>query len=83
MTNIFRSIWLFCKKMLGFILLIFIIIFLVKNRNIVSVDFSPFGILQTKMFILMLGFYLCGIVTVLLIFSKHLLITFFSKFKKK
>ena len=83
MINFFRSLWLFCKKILGLFLLIFIIIFLVKNRNTVTVDFTPFGTLQTKMFILMLGFYLCGIITTLFIFSKHLLITFFAKFKRK
>jgi hypothetical protein len=83
MINLFRSLWLLCKKIFGYFLLFFIITFLVKNRNIVSVNFSPFGIVQTKMFILMLGVYLCGIVTTLLIFSKQLLITFFDNFRNK
>jgi hypothetical protein len=83
MINFFRSLFSLCKKIFGYFLLFFIITFLVKNRNIVTVNFSPFGVVQTKMFILMLGFYLCGILTVLLIFSKRLLITFFDKFKNK
>lgn len=83
MINFFRSLLLFCKKILGFFLLVFIITFLVKNRNTVNVNFWPFGTLQTKMFVLMLGFYLFGIFTTLLIFSKQLLIAFFAKFKKK
>ncbi len=83
MINFFRSLYLLCKKIFGYFLLFFIITFLVKNRNIVSVDFSPFGVVQTKMFILMLGVYLSGILTVLSIFSKQLLITFFDKFRHK
>ena len=83
MINFFRSLYLLCKKIFGYFLLFFIITFLVKNRNIVSVDFSPFGVVQTKMFILMLGVYLCGILTVLSIFSKQLLINFFDKFRHK
>jgi uncharacterized membrane protein YciS (DUF1049 family) len=79
--NILKSI----KDFLVTLLLIFVIIFMINNREIIEVKFYPLPIdkIQTRTFFLMLIFYLLGLFTAILIYSNRLIKSAIRNFKQK
>lgn len=81
LKNILKSI----KDILVTLLLILVIIFMINNREIIEVKFYPLPIdkIQTRTFILMLIFYLLGLLTAIMIYSNRLIKSAIRNFKQK
>jgi len=79
--NILKSI----KGILISLMLILIVIFMINNREIIEVEFYPLPIdkIQTRMFVLMLIFYLLGLLTTVMIYSNSLVKSAVKNFKQK
>lgn len=79
--NILKSI----KEIFVTLLLILVIIFMINNREIIEVKFYPLPIdkIQTRTFLLMLIFYLLGLLTAILIYSNRLIKSAIRNFKQK
>ena len=79
--NILKSI----KEILITLLLILIVIFMINNREIIEVKFYPLPIdkIQTRIFFLMLIFYLLGLLTAIMIYSNSLIKSAVKNFKQK
>jgi uncharacterized integral membrane protein len=80
-TNFFRTIWQYCKKAVSLSIFILTIVFLVQNRAIIEVKIWPFGIIETRLFILMIFFYSFGLLTATVI--KYFRIKKTAKHNKK
>jgi len=79
--KIFDSI----RGLITSLILILVIVFMINNREIVSINFNPLPIpvIETRMFILMLMFYFLGLITAILIYSNTLIKSKFRGFKQQ
>ncbi len=71
LKNILKSI----KGIIISLILVLVIIFMINNREIVEVSFDPLPInkIQTRIFFLMLTFYLLGLLTAIMIYSNKMI----------
>lgn len=81
LINILNSL----KTIIVTVIVSFIIIFMVSNREIVAINFSPLPIeaVEIRVFLLILIFYVLGLLTASLIFSSSLIRKTFKNFKQK
>ncbi len=81
LKNLFNSI----KSILVSLILVFVIIFMINNREIITINFNPlpFDSIETRLFVLMLFFYILGLITAILIYSNSLIKSTIRNIKQK
>ena len=81
LKNLFNSI----KSILVSLILVFVIVFMINNREIITINFNPlpFDSIETRLFVLMLFFYILGLVTAILIYSNSLIKSAIRNLKQK
>jgi len=81
LKNLFNSI----KSILVSLILVFVIVFMINNREIITINFNPlpFDSIETRLFVLMLFFYILGLVTAILIYSNSLIKSTIRNLKQK
>ena len=81
LSNILKSI----KGLIITFILLIVTIFMINNRQIISIEFKPLPIesFETRLFVLMLIFYFLGLVTAVLIYSNTMIKNFFRNIKQK
>ncbi len=84
MLNIFKSFIRLIKTVLVSLVLVCLVIFMVNNREIVTLQLFPLPIeIETRVFMLMLFFFLLGMFFGMIVCSKSLLSKIFASFKDK
>lgn len=84
MINLLKSTIRTIKTLILAIILICLIIFMVNNRDAVTIHLYPLPFeVDTKIFMIMLAFFLLGILFGMLACSKSLLNSMFTGFKDK
>ncbi|MDX2083503.1 MAG: hypothetical protein SFV53_05920 [Rickettsiales bacterium] len=84
MINFFKSILNFTKNLIILALLLGLIIFMVDNRDIVVIRTNPLPFeIETRVFVVMIFFFLLGTFFGFLAFSKTMLNKSFTNFKDK
>lgn len=74
----------FTKAIILAIILIFLIVFMVNNREIITINFYPLPfIIETRLFFMMIICFLVGIIFGLLIFSQNILKNSYFEFKNR
>lgn len=81
LKNLFNSI----KSILVSLILVFVVIFMINNREIITINFNPlpFDSIETRLFVLMLFFYILGLITAILIYSNSLVKSAIRNLKQK
>ncbi|MFM7702475.1 MAG: lipopolysaccharide assembly protein LapA domain-containing protein [Alphaproteobacteria bacterium] len=81
LKNLFNSI----KSILVSLILVFVIVFMINNREIITINFNPlpFDSIETRLFVLMLFFYILGLITAILIYSNSLIKSAIRNLKQK
>lgn len=81
LKNLFNSI----KSILVSLILVFVVIFMINNREIITINFNPlpFDSIETRLFVLMLFFYILGLITAILIYSNSLIKSTIRNIKQK
>ncbi len=81
LKNLFNSI----KSILVSLILVFVVIFMINNREIITINFNPlpFDSIETRLFVLMLFFYILGLITAILIYSNSLIKSTIRNLKQK
>lgn len=81
LKNIFSSI----KSILITLILVFVTIFMINNREVITINFNPIPIesIETRLFVLMLFFYILGLITAILIYSNSLIKSTIRNLKQK
>jgi len=81
LKNLFNSI----KSILVSLILVFVIVFMINNREIITINFNPlpFDSIETRLFVLMLFFYILGLITAILIYSNSLIKSTIRNLKQK
>ncbi|MFM7557039.1 MAG: hypothetical protein ACKO46_00515, partial [Alphaproteobacteria bacterium] len=81
LKNLFNSI----KSILVSLILVFVIVFMINNREIITINFNPlpFDSIETLLFVLMLFFYILGLITAILIYSNSLIKSAIRNLKQK
>lgn len=81
LKNLFNSI----KSILVSLILVFVIVFMINNREIITINFNPlpFDGIETRLFVLMLFFYILGLITAILIYSNSLVKSAIRNLKQK
>ncbi len=80
MIKVIFKIINFLKKIILFLLLTLLTIFMVNNRQAVIINSWPFPFeIETRLFIIMMLFFTAGLLFGFLFFSKNLLKLMFSK----
>ena len=81
LKNLFNSI----KSILVSLILDFVVIFMINNREIITINFNPlpFDSIETRLFVLMLFFYILGLITAILIYSNSLIKSTIRNIKQK
>lgn len=81
LKKLFRSL----KNLITCLLLVFVTIFMINNRQIVTIEFSPIPIntIETRLFVLMMLFYVAGLITAFLIYSNSLFKSFIKNLQQK
>ena len=81
LKNLFNSI----KSILVSLILVFVVIFMINNREIITINFNPlpFDSIETRLFVLMLFFYILGLITAILIYSNSLVKSAIHNLKQK
>lgn len=81
LKNLFNSI----KSILVSLILVFVIVFMINNREIITINFNPlpFDSIETRLFVLMLFFYILGLITAILIYSNSLIKSTIRNLKHK
>ncbi len=88
MINFFRSLYKFLKSLILFLALMMLVIFMVDNRQIITITTNPFPFeIETRVFVLMiscfgLGFFV-GILVCSPVFAKGLIRKIVDKNKIK
>jgi uncharacterized membrane protein YciS (DUF1049 family) len=80
-----KKLYISLKNLITCLILAVITIFMINNRQIVTIDFSPLPIsaIETRLFVLMLLFFSIGLFTAFLIYSNSLLKNFFKNIYQK
>jgi uncharacterized membrane protein YciS (DUF1049 family) len=81
LKKLFQSL----KNLITCLILVFVTIFMINNRQIVAIEFSPIPInnFETRLFVLMILFYLAGLITAFLIYSNSLFKSFIKNLQQK
>jgi uncharacterized membrane protein YciS (DUF1049 family) len=81
LKKLFQSL----KNLITCLILVFVTIFMINNRQIVAIEFSPLPInnFETRLFVLMIIFYLAGLITAFLIYSNSLFKSFIKNLHQK
>jgi len=81
LKKLFQSL----KNLITCLILVFITIFMINNRQIVAIEFTPIPIntFETRLFVLMILFYLAGLITAFLIYSNSLFKSFIKNLQQK
>ncbi|NCA27991.1 MAG: LapA family protein, partial [Proteobacteria bacterium] len=73
------------KNLLSTLLLVLATIFMINNRQVITINFGvvPIENIETRLFVLMLIFYFLGLITAILIYSNKLIKNTFRNIKQK
>ena len=72
MLRFIKAIFSFIKNIFLIAILLFLVVFMVSNREIAVITFSPLDFfIETRMFIIMIGFFFAGFIFAFLLFLKN------------
>jgi hypothetical protein len=84
MVNFFKSVLRFAKTAILSLLLICLVIFMVNNRDIITIHAQPLPFeIEIRVFVLMIFFFLFGMSFGFLAFSKNMISGFLRNFKDR
>lgn len=80
----FKSLIHFAKTLILSLLLVALVIFMVNNRDVVTINTHPFPFeIESRMFLVMLFFFLFGMLFGFLAFSKNMIESWLTNFKNR
>lgn len=84
MINFAKSLFKLTKTFILSLLLICMVIFMVNNRDVITIHTHPFAFeIETRIFLVMLFFFLFGMLFGFLAFSKNMIEKSISNFKDR
>ena len=84
MVNFFKSILRFAKTIILSLLLICLVVFMVNNRDIIAIHTQPLPFeIEIRVFVLMIFFFLFGMLFGFLAFSKNMISGFLIRVKDR